>query len=42
MSGDKDFCEWTVVDIDVLAARYADPDHWSTVFKEKNQEVPLG
>jgi len=21
---------------------YADPDHWSKVFKEENQEVPLG
>ena len=30
------------VNIDVLAARYADPDHWSKVFKEENQEVPLG
>ena len=31
----------TKVDIDALAARYADPDYWSKALKEM-QEVPLG
>lgn len=31
----------TKVDIDALAARYADPDYWSKALKEA-QEMPLG